>query len=195
MIDTTNNKEVIEQLEFLKNRLHEDDSIAALTYAIKYLQPHNAYWIYQTTRKYNIYKCSHCGYIWVDDEGLPNYCCDCGYEMNEYEFNEEYKRKELERINNAIQHVQKDMDIQQALSILKDMYKAHNHLSNQDDMGNRKDSFKESADALAIAIKSLETPKYLYNLLQCINGKIYTIGNSEEFKETNCANCKYKNKE
>ena len=30
MIDVTNNKELIDQLEFLKNRLHEDDSIAAL---------------------------------------------------------------------------------------------------------------------------------------------------------------------
>ncbi len=30
MIDITNDKQVIDQLEFLKNRLHEDDSIAAL---------------------------------------------------------------------------------------------------------------------------------------------------------------------
>lgn len=280
MIDTTNNKEVIDQLEFLKNRLHEDDSIAALDYAIKYLQSHNAFWIYQTTRKYDIYKCSHCGYIWIDDEGLPDYCCDCGYQMSEHEDNEEYRREELEIIkrfeednkeeekqmknptellqtligyfkteeqfakgandikvlwghplseyisalNRAIEVLnehdlttsaieqaldnlqnntklistkdkQEKMDIQQALSVLKDMHKANKHLSNQDDMGNRKDSFKEAADALAIAIESLETPKYLYNLLQCVDGKIYTIGNSEEYKETNCANCKYKNEE
>lgn len=43
MIDVTNDKEVIDQLEFLKNRLHEDDSIAALDRAINQIK--NEQWI------------------------------------------------------------------------------------------------------------------------------------------------------
>lgn len=43
MIDATNDKEVIDQLEFLKNRLHEDDSIAALNRAINNLK--NNQWV------------------------------------------------------------------------------------------------------------------------------------------------------
>ena len=74
----------------------------------------------------------------------------------------------------------------------KDMYKANQSLSECDDFDDRKDSFKESAEALAIAIKSLEEPKYRYNLLQCVHGKLYQIDATNSFEDTSCENCSYK---
>ncbi len=48
-----------------------------------------------------MYGCSNCGYIWVDDEGLPDYCPHCGFEMKEHIGNKLLREEQLKALKES----------------------------------------------------------------------------------------------